>query len=221
MSQTDLQHRIDRLADHEMSANELTELLTDLEERNEWKRCALTLIESSEVKTTLRLMVGETQPHPVISSPAPVSRKYKTPLLIACLTAMAFVAGRTSTGDAAQKIASSGEPNIVEQQDLAKKPDAPTTPPSSTAGPLAIVGYAQVVVQSGVSPRYPVISGDFTERDLLRLTAIPDHVRRQARNRGIEVERVPRVMTVQLSDGQTLAVPMDALGMRQAKVEVL
>ncbi|MCR9197911.1 MAG: hypothetical protein NXI04_04670 [Planctomycetaceae bacterium] len=230
-----LQHRIDRLADNEVCAQELTQLLADIEHNNAWKQCALTLIEAAELKNTLRQMVQtSTQTTP----PAPGGRsRLMSTLLAACLLGAAFVAGRGLKPRAEPQFVqtdtpTTAEPSLppapIEQQTPAENQTTVATNNSSAAksprqpkaGP-EVVGFAQVLRQTGVSPRYPVIAGEFSDRELMELTTIPEHIRRRARSNGIEMERLPRVLTVQLADGQRLAVPMDALGLRQTRAEVL
>ena len=230
-----LQHRIDRLADNEVSARELTQLLADIEDNNAWKQCALTLIEAAELKNTLRQMV-QTSVQTIPAARAGRSRLTSTVLAV-CLLGAAFLAGRGLQPNAEPQLVqvntpTAAEPSLpttpVEQQTPAQDQTTVATENTSTeqspqkpkAGP-EVVGFAQVLRQTGVSPRYPVIAGEFSDRELMELTAIPEHIRRRARSNGIEMERLPRVLTVQLADGQRLAVPMDALGLRQTRAEVL
>ena len=223
---SELQHQLDRLVDRELSADEMSELLKTVEANNAWKQCALTLIESAELRSALKEMMGDQPPIPV---PARRSGSRLLTLTVAvCLAGIAFVAGRHSQ---------QSEPQMVQTQPSVDTPDSrlpqpdpqepsrptesiPNAQPIPSTG-IAVVGFAQVIRTSGVSPRYPVLSGEFSDTDLMELTAIPEHIRRRARSRGIEMERVPRVLTMQLEDGQRLAVPMDALGLRQTTAEVL
>lgn len=228
-----LQHKIDRLADNEVSAQELTQLLAEIEHNNAWKQCALTLIETAELKNTLRQMV---QSRTDTIAPTRSGRgRLTSTVLTACLLGAAFLAGRGLQPNAEPRFVQTDAPAAAEPSLPPESQQTPTqnqtsvaannisteqSPRKPKAGP-EVVGFAQVLRQTGVSPRYPVIAGEFSDRELMELTAIPEHIRRRARSNGIEMERLPRVLTVQLADGQRLAVPMDALGLRQTRAEVL
>jgi len=216
---SELQHQLDRLADAELSAEEMSNLLQTIDSEDAWKQCALTLIESAELRRALRQMMGDHPP--VVVAARPAYGRTRTLVLAACLATVAFLVGRSSFVPGQPSV--NTPPSIADrrpaEQPLEQAPEtAPEQPP---ADGIAVVGFAQVVRTGGVSPRYPVLSGRFTDTDLMQLTAIPEHVRRRARSKGIEMQRVPRVLTMQLEDGQRLAVPMDALGLRQATAEVL
>lgn len=239
-----LQHRIDRLADNEVSSQELTKLLAEIERENAWKQCALTLIEAAELKKTLRQMM-QVQPVTVSGAKPERSRLFST-VIVACLLGIAFLAGRGLTPGSRPQVAVTEQPSTDKDSPISAAPETIEQPDPAdddqsavAAGEISfepesadrgseirktspeVVGFAQVLRHSGASPRYPVIAGEFSDRELMELTSIPEHIQRRARSNGIEMERLPRVLTVQLADGQRLAVPMDALGLRQTRAEVL
>src|SRR5690348_2242572 len=101
MNMTNLQTKLDRLADGELSRQEYAELLCWLDHEEEgWKKCAQTFLESQALRSDLRLLVNERPAPPKVGLPATSERfgmwQWIQGLALAACLGLAFWVGRGS-----------------------------------------------------------------------------------------------------------------------------
>lgn len=216
--------QIDRYIDGELSANDLTDLLIRCDsESNGWETCALALIEAREMGAVLNDLVSEA----AINLPLKAAQPRRNILAsVTCVLGLMFVAyfgGRLSVQpqETLPDVVDAGQTIPSDNENLSTEANAIAT--GTSTAPVSVIGVARLHQPYGAGPPVPVISGpelDFT-RLLQEPPSIPDHLRRQAGNQGLRIETVRQVMALELSDGQKLAVPLDAVGVQYVGHSVL
>jgi hypothetical protein len=171
-----------------------------------------------------------------------LSVRMRQALLVTALLLVAFVAGRTSAG---LPVATDSSGNLVETSPDAEtevvmdetdrdavedattdqKPAVVEMDSDSVADgtKLTIVGFAHLHQRQGARPLGPVLPGARLDpNELMNQTpTVPEDFRRRAQNSGLKVRPVRHVMSLQLADGQTLAVPLDSIGLQYVGQSVL
>lgn len=171
-----------------------------------------------------------------------LSVRLRQALLATALLLVAFVAGRTSAGlpvatDSSEDVVETSpdagsevvmdetDRDTVESSTLEQKPAVVEMDSDSVADgtKLTVVGFAHLHQRQGARPLGPVLTGARLDpNELMNQTpTVPEDFRRRAQNSGLKVRPVRHVMSLQLADGQTLAVPLDSIGLQYVGQSVL
>jgi hypothetical protein len=202
----DLQTKLDRLADGELSREEYAALLATLDHEDEgWKKCALTFLESQALRGELRELVHE-PPAPAKISLPPTSERFHAwqwiqgIALAACL-GLAFWLGRGS---------------MTSDVDIAVAP-----PPRPKSHAIATEPWKQgkitlVVHGPDGQPRemeLPVVDGNYVDPEafLARTAVIPPDVLAAIERSGHRIERHREFMRQPVDAEHEVVVPVDRL----------
>jgi hypothetical protein len=210
----DLQTKLDRLADGELSRQEYAALLSSLDHEDEgWKKCALTFLEGQALRTDFRKLIDEPTP-PSQSAPAmPASSTTKLipgwywiqSLAVAACLGLAFWLGRGSVA-----------PDDIDPAGAG--PQAPKI--AADPGPRSESwkqGRMTLVVNGADGrPReveVPVVDGNYVDPRafLARSSAIPSDVLEALQQSGHKIEREREFMRQPIDAEHEVVVPVDHL----------
>lgn len=177
---------------------------------------------------------------------APGRRPWTSVVCVACLLVLAFASGRYA-GHPSAAAPQSIVPSVEKMVDVDRtnpgqaKPEIKTAALSNQPVPEAsdaktgsgaeeitntavtVIGFAHLHQPRGAQLLGPVLTGaQLDPQELLYQTPeVSEEFRRRAENKGLQVESVRQVMSLKLTDGQTLAVPLDSIGLRYVGQSVL
>jgi hypothetical protein len=209
----ELQTKLDRLADGELSQQDYVELLGALDHEEEgWRKCALTFLENQALRTDLRKLIDEPAPQPVVERLLPTSSDtngshsvwhWIQGLTIAASLGLAFWLGRGSM--------TPGDLAVVELQPPSTQAiSAPETEPWKQ-------GRLKLVLRGADGePRemeLPVVDGNYVDPDafLARSTVIPADVLAAIEQSGHKIERHREFMRRPIDAEHEVVVPVDRL----------
>jgi hypothetical protein len=191
---------LDRLVDGELGDAERKAVLARLDaEPDGWRRCALAFLEAQTWREVLR--------SPIVSKPVaiPTRRRWSYPIaILAASVATAFGLGFAAAGWSIRPDVETSSSSIVEHR-ATPLPKANETAPASES---PVVTFFPTLVAFG--------SGQATLGQWLRGkdSSVPAHVKREWERQGYEVDDVKRVVSVELDDGQELAIPFEEVQLR-------
>ncbi len=216
------QQQIDRLIDGELTYDQVSALLRRCEEEpTAWRTMALRFLEAREVKDALKEMVTNAP----IAERAQSGFGFSTLCLVTCcVVAAAFLTG-WSVPRRSEPIAitDSNPLEPVEPPNEQRKQQSSELPSEPDDKQLTVVGVAQIHHRVGAEPPLQVISGPNLDHETLlkQPPRVPEHIERACRNKGLALQSVRRVMSIELADGQRFAIPLDKLGVRYVGQDVL
>lgn len=205
----DLEIKLDRLVDGELSREQYAELLCSIEHEEEgWKKCALAFLESQALRTDLALIIQEPSQAPAAVSPAkpafttssrPVAWYWAQAAALAACLGLAFWLGRGSLPS------SDGDIAVIEP------PRPAIESPRSHQGRLTLVVDGPNGQQREVE--LPVVDGDYVDPEafLARSAVIPADVLAAIEQSGHKIERRREFMRQPIDAGHEVVVPVDRL----------
>jgi hypothetical protein len=202
----ELQTKLDRLADGELSREEYTDLLSSLDREDEgWKKCALTFLESQALRSDLRKLVNEPSPPAKVDLPPTKERfhawQWIQGIALAACLGLAFWLGRGSM--------------TPDNDHLAVQPQ----PPKSGAvaqEPWKQGSLTLVLKGADGQPReleLPVVDGNYVDPSafLARSAVIPADVLAAIEQSGHKIERHREFMRQPVDAEHEVLVPVDRL----------
>jgi len=205
----ELEIKLDRLADGELSREEYAELLCSIEHEEEgWKKCALAFLESQALRTDLGVIIREPSQAPAAVSPAksavtapsqPVAWYWAQAVALAACLGLAFWLGRGSLPS------NSGKMVVAESQ-------------QSTAEPARVhQGRMTLVVDEPNGQQremeLPVVDGNYVDPSafLARTAVIPADVLQAIEQSGHKIERHREFMRQPIDAEHEVVVPVDRM----------
>ncbi|MFK7820286.1 MAG: hypothetical protein AB8G99_16305 [Planctomycetaceae bacterium] len=208
----ELQIQIDRFIDNELDAEAASRLLQHCDEAPDaWRQLALRLVEAREVQHALRDLVRP----PVVTQSVRPNKRVKAIVAPLLLASIAFLIGWFSPTWVPELSTSDVKRMAVRESVESEEPGRQQVV-SADSNKLAVVGYARVLNDAGTNTSVPVIAGRGLDHEkLLRQSPrVPDHIQRRYRNQGLSVSAKRSVVSLELADGQRLAIPLDEFDVR-------
>jgi hypothetical protein len=216
---------IDRLVDGELDETERQSLLARLEiEPGGWRRCALAFLEAQEWARTFSstsetfaldrpgiaahssLAPGETANNPR-QRREPATRRFRRVGILAAGILLAFASGWLASAATRPADFSTAPVQTAAVSDVPKTSEAPNSAAevSQNSTDHTDLERAQLPVV-----RLPEDSSRVAEAPLV----LSDPVRRELERQGYRVEQRTGLVSMELEDGQSLAVPVDEVELR-------